>query len=231
MQKLSIIDTSDLEISNFDIPQEIKKAIKKKNVNKIINFCQVHSKAIDLNLPIEGQGQVHNKAIDLNLPIEGQVHSKAVQHSDNLKNNILKYLVATDNVPLLIEMISYGNDIRIENDILIKIAIIHNSYNIANFLLETGIEPNIHDNFAVKILSGSPHTKLLELFITFGADVNADNNYPIKYAILNQRKKNVLLLIKNGIDTNVLFGDPITIAIDNLNQEIIDILLSNMDLN
>jgi ankyrin repeat protein len=85
-------------------------------------------------------------------------------------------------------------------------ACIHNHYNIANLLLETGANPN-QTNHGWTALMGATSfadTKLMELLIKYKANVNAkrtiDGMTALGLAIYNNNRQKIDLLKRNGAE-------------------------------
>jgi len=118
-------------------------------------------------------------------------------------NNLakIKEIVAT-NPSAIFERVAY-------NWSTLHFAAVHKRFDIAKYLIEKGIDPNILDVYSqtplFNVIGGgakdSIKLELIKLFLSKGADINAKNIYkmtPLLYASINASQKIGSILVENG---------------------------------
>ena len=102
---------------------------------------------------------------------------------DKIKYEIIKYQVAQRRTKIfMIAINSIDNfDLGFENNILLIITCIYNSYDILKYLLENGVDATVNNHLALKCAVHNCEEKIIKLLIDHGCDVNVDNDFPIRY--------------------------------------------------
>lgn len=106
---------------------------------------------------------------------------------------------------------------------LLLLAVEHNDYELAKFLLEKGFSPNTKNRFGDSpVIHAAQHhndTKLLKLLVQYQADLNArkiassetekknTNKTALMFAVENSRLTNVVILLTNDADPNIQSTD------------------------
>ncbi|AQN68531.1 ankyrin repeat protein [Saudi moumouvirus] len=81
--------------------------------------------------------------------------------------SIIKYLMATDNLDYIKNMISkiYNFDVNMENGILLKLSIVNNIFNNIEYLINIGANLYIEDNIIAKIAAQEGNIEILQYIL------------------------------------------------------------------
>ena len=128
-------------------------------------------------------------------------------------NDSLKRLVSRDRLDIIKQIMEIKDiDLRFENDILLKIAISYNIFNMVLFLIEHDLDIHAEENIEI-CCSVFPDGKMLQYLIDCGVKVNSD-----KFIILATEANMVpciKILISNGCNIYAENGRPIINLIQN----------------
>lgn len=129
---------------------------------------------------------------------------------------------------------------------LLRTAVYHGNYNMAQWLLQNGTQPNGKGEYreheyerwhssdtALNLAISRDHTKMVELLLRYGADVSSDSNgeNPLLLACKKNKSGEITeILINHGISYNITDHDrytPLHIAAQRGNHKIAKILLEH----
>lgn len=127
------------------------------------------------------------------------------EQSDEQQSWLVMGAITFDDVDDFCYVMSLAKniDIRMQNDIFLKIAVRNKAYNMIKYLLEEGLDVCAGNNFAIKCASMYfPKIDYIKLLIDYGADFRVDNDLPICCAADHSRWNTIKLLVECGSDIN-----------------------------
>ncbi|AKI79378.1 putative ankyrin repeat protein [Acanthamoeba polyphaga mimivirus] len=126
----------------------------------------------------------------------------------------------------------FSVDLSCDDNIFLKLAVNYNNEEVLKYLIDSGIDVTIENNFAVKLQSGIMHNnRIIDLLINNGADITVDNYFPYRYAASEQNKEalKILFSYNPNVDATMLLA---SINPSEIGAPILDFLISlNADIN
>lgn len=142
---------------------------------------------------------------------------------------------AFGNVDIIKYFIECGNDIHLEDDFALRLAIEKGYSDIVRYLVKAGADIHVGNDFALRNALYNDDYDLIKFLIEHGANTNVNGGLVLEFAVLNNNFDLFKLCIKHGADIYVkdsyIFTLTNDIKYNKMYLYLLDVHLKNISIN